>query len=71
MSCIFTLSLCFILIYSASNFRFDVASLVPLKSPVLSLQHAVVPLDPPHEGSAIDINTSLSVDFLSIRFLLC
>lgn len=30
---------------------FDVASLVPLKSPVLSLQHAVVPLDPPHEGN--------------------
>ncbi|XP_010428847.1 PREDICTED: WD repeat-containing protein 6-like isoform X1 [Camelina sativa] len=30
---------------------FDVASLVPLKSPVLSLQHAVVPLHPPHEGN--------------------
>ncbi|CAH8304075.1 unnamed protein product [Eruca vesicaria subsp. sativa] len=30
---------------------FDVASLVPLASPVLSLQHAIVPLHPSHEGN--------------------
>ncbi|CAN8248111.1 unnamed protein product [Cochlearia groenlandica] len=47
---------------------FDVASLVPLKSPVLSLQHAVVPLYPPHEGLAIVFsnNTSSSDVYLLI-----
>ncbi|KAG2330926.1 hypothetical protein Bca52824_002106 [Brassica carinata] len=42
---------------------FDVASLVPLTSPVLSLQHAIVPLHLPHEGNN---NTSYSDVYLLI-----
>ncbi|KAF3504368.1 hypothetical protein F2Q69_00039460 [Brassica cretica] len=42
---------------------FDVASLVPLKSPVLSLQHVIVPLHPSHEGNN---NTSSSDVYLLI-----
>ncbi|KFK30735.1 hypothetical protein AALP_AA6G020500 [Arabis alpina] len=46
---------------------FDVASLAPLTSPILSLKHAVVPLNPAHEGLSIgNTNTSSSDVYLLI-----